>query len=108
MIGKAGCTLVLLCSTSAVFAQTGIDESPLFRGEQLLLNGSYAAAAEIFQMADGLDRNEGIVGASKALAMMGNYNEAMRICEAAIENGEYARFPLLSTQLAEVKRSVGA
>lgn len=108
IIAGAGCSLLLLSSTTAVLAQTGIDESPLFRGEQLLLNGSYAAAAEILQMADGLDRNEGIVGASKALVMMGNYTEAMRICEAAIENGEYARFPLLSTQLAEVKRMIGA
>ena len=51
--------------------QTNTGESPLFRGEQLLINGSYAAAADIFQMADGLDRNEGIVGASKAFFMMG-------------------------------------
>lgn len=88
-------------------AQDGIDESPLFRGEQLLLNGNYAAASEIFQMADGLDRNEGIVGASKAFAMMGNYREAISICENAIENNEYARFPLISTQLAELLRATG-
>jgi tetratricopeptide (TPR) repeat protein len=104
---KLGSTLVLLWFALPALAQTGIDESPLFRGEQLMLNGSYAAASEIFQMADGLDRNEGIVGASKALAMMGNTSEAIRLCEAAITNNEYARFPLISTQLAEVKRSVG-
>lgn len=87
--------------------QTNTGESPLFRGEQLLLTGSYAAATDIFQMADGLDRNEGLVGASRAFAMMGNYLEAMSVVENAIEDDEYARFPLLSTQLAEVKRSVG-
>ncbi|GJM12673.1 MAG: hypothetical protein DHS20C12_10760 [Pseudohongiella sp.] len=87
--------------------QTNTGESPLFRGEQLLMTGSYAAASDIFQMADGLDRNEGLVGASKAFAMMGNYQEAMSIVEDAIEDDEYARFPLLSTQLAEVKRAVG-
>ncbi len=107
-LSAPGAVFVLL-STLATFgqAQDAIDESPLFRGEQLLLNGSYAAASEIFLMADGLDRNEGIVGASKALAMMGNYREAMSICESAIENADYARFPLISTQLAEVKRAVG-
>ena len=87
--------------------QTNTGESPLFRGEQLLMTGSYAAATDIFQMADGLDRNEGLVGASKAFAMMGNYQEAMSVVEVAVEDDEYARFPLLSTQLAEVKRAVG-
>ena len=87
--------------------QTNTGGSPLFRGEQLLMTGSYAAATDIFQMADGLDRNEGLVGASKAFAMMGNYQEAMSVVEVAVEDDEYARFPLLSTQLAEVKRAVG-
>ncbi|MFB0988944.1 MAG: peptidase MA family metallohydrolase, partial [Gammaproteobacteria bacterium] len=89
------------------FGQTNTGESALFRGEQLLMTGSYAAATDIFQMADGLDRNEGLVGASKAFAMMGNYQEAMSVVESAIEDDEYARYPLLSTQLAEVKRAVG-
>lgn len=98
----------LLCAeVSAQGAQTNTGESPLFRGEELLLTGSYAAATDIFQMADGLDRNEGLVGASKAFAMMGNYQDAMRVVEEAIEDDDYARFPLLSTQLAEVLRSVG-
>ena len=87
--------------------QTNTGESPLFRGEQLLMTGSYAAASDILQMADGLDRNEGLVGASRAFAMMGNYQEAMSVVEGAIEDNEYARFPLLSTQLAELKRVVG-
>ncbi|MDP6495859.1 MAG: tetratricopeptide repeat protein, partial [Dehalococcoidia bacterium] len=68
---------------------------------------SYAAASDIFQMADGLDRNDGLVGASKAFAMMGNYQQAMAVVEDAIEDAEYVRFPLLSTQLAEVKRGIG-
>lgn len=94
-------------NVAQVSAQTNTGESPLFRGEQLLMTGSYAAATDIFQMADGLDRNEGLVGASKAFAMMGNYQEAMSVVEDAIEGDEYSRFPLLSTQLAEVKRAVG-
>ncbi len=96
--------------TGPVFAQqaqTNTGESPLFRGEELLINGSYAAAADIFQMADGLDRNEGIVGASRAFSMMGNTQEAINIAEEAIEDGDYASYPLISTQLAEVKRTIG-
>jgi tetratricopeptide (TPR) repeat protein len=102
--------LVLSLMPAALYgqdAQTNTGESPLFRGEQLLLNGSYAAASDIFQIAAGLDRNEGLVGASRAFTMMGNYQKAMSIVEAAIEDEDYASFPLLSTQLAEVKRSVG-
>ena len=87
--------------------QNNTGQSPLFEGEQLLLSGSYAAAADIFQMADGLDRNEGIVGASRAFFMMGNSVEAIHIVEQEIEDKDYASFPLMSTQLAEVKRSIG-
>ena len=113
MARKYSTTAVFLLASLAlnVSAQdsqkTNTGESPLFRGEQLLMTGSYAAATDIFQMADGLDRNEGLVGASKAFAMMGNYQEAMSVVEVAVEDDEYARFPLLSTQLAEVKRAVG-
>tara|TARA_B100000959_G_scaffold259907_1_gene295914 strand:- start:158 stop:460 length:303 start_codon:yes stop_codon:yes gene_type:complete len=81
-----------VCSLQAI-AQDDIatGESALYRGEQLLLNGSYAAASDVFLLADGLDRNEGIVGASKAYALTGNYVQAMRVCEEAIEDGDYAR-----------------
>ena len=84
-----------------------VNETPLFRGEQLFLAGSYAAASDVFQMADGLDKNEGIVGASRALAMMGNYQEAIRLCEEIIGDAPKSEFPLVSTQLAEVKRLIG-
>ncbi len=102
--------LVLLPWSLLVYGQdnlTNTGESPLLRGEQLMMTGSYAAASDIFQMADGLDRNDGLVGASRAFAMMGNYQQAMAVVEDAIEDAEYARFPLLSTQLAEVKRGIG-
>ncbi|MCY3688018.1 MAG: tetratricopeptide repeat protein [Gammaproteobacteria bacterium] len=110
--------LPLLLSTGAALAQfddpaPGPDaaqgltnDSPLYRGEELLQTGSYAAAAEIFQQADGLDRNPGVIGASRALAAMGNLQEAMRICENLIDD-DHADFPLVSTQLAEVKRMAG-
>ncbi len=100
-----GC--VLTVTVSAQQPQTNTGDSPLYRGEQLLINGSYAAAADIFQMADGLDRNEGIVGASKAYFMMGNTQEALSVAEEIIEDDDYASYPLVSTQLAEVKRAVG-
>ncbi|MDG2421141.1 MAG: peptidase MA family metallohydrolase [Gammaproteobacteria bacterium] len=92
---------------SAQELQADISGSPLFRGEQLLLSGSYAAAADIFQMTDGLDRNEGIVGASRAFFMMGNSAQAINVAEEFIEDSDFARFPLVSTQLAEVKRAIG-
>ena len=99
--------LVIASSVHAQELQIGTGESPLFEGEQLLLNGSYAAAADIFQMADGLDRNEGIVGASRAFFMMGNSSEAINVTEQLIGEDAYADFPLVSTQLAEVKRAIG-
>ncbi|PCJ25328.1 MAG: hypothetical protein COA96_07590 [SAR86 cluster bacterium] len=106
--GMVWVALVPITSTSfAQGAQTSTGDAPLFRGEQLMMGGSYAAASDVFQMADGLDRNEGLVGASKAFAMMGNYQQAMAVVESAIEGNDYSRFPLLSTQLAEVKRVVG-
>ena len=58
-------------------------------------------------MADGLDLNEGIVGASRAFFMMGNSSEAINVTEQLIGEDAYADFPLVSTQLAEVKRAIG-
>ena len=72
-----------------------------------MLAGSYAAASEIFRQADGLDRIDGLIGASRALVMMGNYLEAETLVAEAIEGDAYADFPLLSTQLAEIKRMTG-
>lgn len=82
-------------------------DSALFRAEQLLLNGSYAAAAEMFQMADGLDQTDGLIGASRAYFMMGNYQRAENVVADGIDEDDYASYPLLSTQLAEIKRAVG-
>ncbi len=104
------CALVLAPLT-AVVAQDEPDQagdSALFRAEQLLLSGSYAAAAEMFQMTDGLDRTDGLIGASRTYFMTGNYQQAESVVADAIENDDYASYPLLSTQLAEVKRAVGA
>ena len=100
-------TLLLLMLSSLALAQDNVSNSPLFRGEELMLSGSYAAAADVFQMADGLDREDGLVGSSRALAMMGNYQEAMRVVQQGIDDEQYADAPLLATQLAEVKRQVG-
>ncbi len=82
-------------------------DSALYRAEQLMLNGSYAAASEMFQMADGLDEADGLIGASKAYYMMGNLRDAERVVADAIDDDDYADTPLLSTQLAEIKRFQG-
>lgn len=100
--------LAVLLGSGPVQAQVvGSGDSPLYRGEQLLLNGSYAAAADVLQMTDGLDREDGLVGASRAYTMMGNYQVAQDILVAEIGSDDYADQPLLATQLAEVKRLVG-
>lgn len=109
---RCAACLTVLTSSSLLWAQdadvTGVgNESPLYRGEQLLQTGSYAAAAEILQMTDGLDRADGLVGASRALVMMGNYQQAMVVLENEIDGENLADHPLLATQLAEVKRLVG-
>jgi len=105
-------SLIFFCGAQLALAQQSIgdadsNQSPLYRGEQLLQSGSYAAAAEVLQQTDGLDRADGLVGASRALAMMGNYQEAQNILTDAIGRDDYADHPLLSTQLAEVMRVLG-
>lgn len=103
-----GLSLVLALSVVEAQAQVvGSGDSPLFRGEELLLNGSYAAAADVLQMADGLDREDGLVGASRAYAMMGNYQRAREVLVEEIGADNYADQPLLATQLAEVTRLTG-
>lgn len=86
---------------------TQAGDSALYRAEQLMQNGSYAAASEMFQMTDGLDRVDGLIGASRAYYMMGNLRDAERVVADAIEDEAYADSPLLSTQLAEIKRAQG-
>lgn len=89
------------------FNQTGAvaQESPLERGLELLQSGSYLAAVELFRRATGFEEEEGILGASRALAMMGEYEEAITLLEDAID--DRAASATLSTQLAELKRATG-
>ena len=109
--GLAAAGLVLLSSmVSGLYAQDDVPaatHSVLQRAEQLLLEGSYAAAAELFQTADGADRIDGLIGASTAWLMLGNRQAAEQVVAAAIDPANYADSPLLSTRLAEVKRSLG-
>ena len=104
-------SLLLVLLGSPVYGQddepAAGGDSALFRAEQLLLNGSYAAAAEMFQMADGLDLTDGLIGASRTYFMMGNYQRAENVVIDGIDDDDYASYPLLSTQLAEVKRATG-
>jgi len=79
--------------------------SALQRGHELALRGSYVAAIDLFSLVDGIDKEEAIIAASRAHMLIGQHEQAMRICEQAIT--DYASSPLLSTQLAEVKRATG-
>lgn len=92
-------------AAEAIFSATA--ENALVRGEQLFQTGSFVAAIDVFKLADGLDRNEGVVGASRSYAMLGRYEEAITLSEETIGRGDYVDFPLISTQLAELKRAVG-
>ena len=99
-----------LFTAPAVLAQDALssnEDSTLYRGEELMLAGSYAAASEVFRQADGVDRIDGLIGASRALVMLGNYLEAENLVAEAIDGGAYADFPLLTTQLAEIKHMTG-
>lgn len=109
---KLLCLLVAGLSGFGALAQlpaagTDVGGSPLYRGEELFQNGSFLAAVDVFKQADGLDLEEGMVGASRSYVMIGNYAAAIALCEQTIDGGDYADFPLLSTQLAEVYRMVG-
>jgi cellulose synthase operon protein C len=79
--------------------------SALQRGHELALRGSYVAAIDLFSLVDGIDKEEAIIAASRAHMLIGQHEQAMRLCEEAIT--DYASSPLLSTQLAEVKRATG-
>jgi tetratricopeptide (TPR) repeat protein len=79
--------------------------SPLVRARTLFLSGAYSAASEVYQQAFGLDREDGLVGASRSLAMVGNLKAAVAVIERNLTR--YEDFPLAATQLAEVWREQG-
>jgi len=83
----------------------GTGPSALERGHELVLRGSYIAAVDLFSLVDGIDKEEAIIAASRAHMLIGQHEQAIQICEEAIT--DYAISPLLSTQLAEVKRATG-
>lgn len=80
-------------------------DQPLERATELLGAGSYLAAADIFLRVEGIDEERGILGASKALAFMGDYEKAISLLQDEID--DYADSPMLSTELAEIMRQVG-
>lgn len=80
-------------------------ESPLERGKELYQSGSYLAAVDFFRRATGFEEEEGILGASRSLAMLGEYEQAITLLEETID--DRAASAQLSTQLAELKRATG-
>ena len=79
--------------------------SPLERARSFFLAGSYNEASEIYQQAFGLDQEDGLVGASRSLAMVGNLKAAVSVIERNLTR--YADLPLAATELAEVRREQG-
>lgn len=98
---------LLLAALAAPALPAQDDDAPLRRGRQLMLEGSYARAAEAFLTAGGLDRRDGLVGASRAYMMAGERRRAAAVLREEIGDGEPADFPQLAVQLAEVLRAVG-
>lgn len=94
-------------ATALLLNLASAQDDLLLRAEQLMQAGSYAAASDLYQRAQGLDREEGIVGASRAFAMMGNIDEAKRLCTIALEGVGAEELPLVATQLAELLRASG-
>jgi cellulose synthase operon protein C len=104
--------LLLICLSMFAAIASGADDplgdatpSILERGHELALRGSYIAAIDLFSLVDGIDKEEAAIAASRAHMLIGQHEQAMRVCEEAIS--DYASTPLLSTQLAEVKRATG-
>ncbi|MDX1490664.1 MAG: tetratricopeptide repeat protein [Pseudohongiellaceae bacterium] len=107
-LGKLTCGFILagVVSLSTQAQTIGLaNEASLERAESLLQAGSYLAAAELFKRVDEVDRRRGVLGASKAHTLMGEYEEAVALLEDYID--DYADAPELSTQLAEIKRATG-
>ena len=75
--------------------ESGEQGSRLARARTLFLSGSYSAANEVYQQAFGLDREDGLVGASRSLAMVGNLKAAAAVIESDLSR--YEDFPLAAT-----------
>lgn len=80
-------------------------EPILTRAQNLYKAGSYLAAIDLFRRVDGIDEEVGVLGASRAYAMTGQYEEAIDLLENTID--DYPVAAVLSTQLAEIKRATG-
>jgi len=99
--------LALGVISSPLYAQDTLlgTEPPLERGQQLLNAGSYIAAIDSFQRVNGFDEEAALIGLSRAYALTGQYEQGISLLEDEI--GSYASSVVLSTQLAELLRTIG-
>ena len=81
------------------------DESPLIRAGEYFRRGQYEEALTFYQKSEGADRVSGIVGASRSLAMIGQYTESENICRQSLK--ESPGDVRIATQLAEVLTLTG-
>ena len=78
----------------------------LTRGNELLLRGSYLGAIEAFNsVREDAWREQAALGLSKAMAMTGQYDQAIAAVRALVRDP--ADTPLAATQLAELYRMTG-
>ncbi|MGJ8689915.1 MAG: tetratricopeptide repeat protein [Gammaproteobacteria bacterium] len=106
-LALAVCLALGVLSSPVLVAQDSFItmDPPLQRAQQLLNAGSYVAAIDTFARLDGFDKEDGILGLSRAYALTGAYEEAIEALENELE--DYADSPILSTELAEVLRMTG-
>ncbi|MFC1816602.1 tetratricopeptide repeat protein, partial [Thermodesulfobacteriota bacterium] len=83
------------------------NDSILIRAKEYYQTGHYSEALTLFQKADGADLVPGVIGASRTLAMIGNYAEAESICRNTLTElpGEVQITCRLAEVLAETGRS---
>ncbi len=75
-------------------------ETPLTRANLYFQRGAYTEALENYQKTKGQERINGIVGASRTWAMIGDYEQAEAICRQSLESSGH--HSAVAIQLAEI------
>ena len=97
---------LFVCGTSLLLPEhVCAQETPLIQANRYFQRGGYAKALEFYRKTKDQDRIAGIVGASRSLAMMGQYEQAEAISRQSLEASE--PHAAIATELAEVLISTG-
>ena len=99
--------LLLLTGSTFLFLLIPVtaQETSLNRGNRYFQRGAYADALNFYQKTKDQERIAGIVGASRTLAMIGQYERAESICRESLETS--GQPVAIATQLAEILMETG-